>query len=77
MANKCVKQELKEQNRAFDKRVVSYEKKISELNEFRSRKLNEEREERTSVAEKGMVGRISFFASIDFYLFSSFHIPLF
>ena len=40
---------------------------------------DEEREERTSVAEKGMVGRISFFflPQSNFTFLSSFHNPLF
>ena len=52
VANKSVKQELKEQNKTFEKRAVAYEKKISELNEFRSRKLNEEREERIKIKKE-------------------------
>ena len=46
VANKSAKQESKQQSKTFDKKVEAYERKITELNEFKIRKLNEEREEK-------------------------------
>ena len=43
---KSSKQETKEQNKVFEKKVKEYEKKIVELNAFREKKLFEEREEK-------------------------------
>ena len=46
VALKSVKQDLKAQKKASEDKLVVYEKKLAELNEFKSKKLNEERQER-------------------------------
>ena len=46
VALKSNKQNIKEQNKAFDKKIETLEKKIVELNEFRNQKLSEERDEK-------------------------------
>ena len=46
VAFKSNKQNIKEQNKAFDKKIETLEKKIVELNEFRNQKLSEERDEK-------------------------------
>ena len=40
VANKSDKQESKQQSKNFDKKVEAYERKITELNEFKIRKAN-------------------------------------
>merc|ERR1712105_519937 len=46
IALKSMKQDLRSQSKAFDKELMGYQKKISELNEFKTKRLNEERKER-------------------------------
>ena len=46
VALKSVKQDLKAQSKSSDKKIAEYEKKLSELNEFKQKTLNQERRER-------------------------------
>ena len=46
VALKSAKQDLKIQSKASEGKLVKYEKKLSELNEFKTKKLNEERQEK-------------------------------
>ena len=46
VALKSVKQDLKVQRKTSEDKLLIYEKKLTELNEFKSMKLNEERQER-------------------------------
>ena len=46
VALKSVKQDLKAQIKASEGKLAAYEKKLSELNEFKAKKMNEERQER-------------------------------
>ena len=46
VALKTSKQEIKEQNKSFEKKVSVFEKKIEELSEYKVKKLSEEREEK-------------------------------
>ena len=46
VALKSVKQDLKVQRKTSEDKLLIYEKKLTELNEFKSKKLNEERQER-------------------------------
>ena len=43
---KSSKHEIKQQSKVFDKKLEVFEKKIADLNEFRAKKLAEEREEK-------------------------------
>ena len=52
VAIKSAKQESKEQCKCFDKKVEVYEKKILELNEFRTRKLKKEKLRRKKELKK-------------------------
>ena len=46
VALKSVKQDVKSQAKSFEKQIIEYEKKVSELNEFKIKKLDEERREK-------------------------------
>ena len=46
VALKSLKQDIKAQSKISEKKISDYEKKIHDLNEFRVRKLNEERQEK-------------------------------
>ena len=46
VALKSIKQDVKCQNKAFEKEITAYEKKVSDLNDFKTKKLNEERQEK-------------------------------
>ena len=46
VALKSAKQELKSQNKTFEKQLLASEKKVAELNNFKIKKLNDERQEK-------------------------------
>ena len=48
VALKSAKQDVKSQSKAFEKKLTSFEKKVSELTDFKTKKLNEERLERVA-----------------------------
>ena len=46
VALKSVKQDVKSQARSYEKQIIEYEKKVSELNEFKTKKQDEEKREK-------------------------------
>ena len=46
VALKTIKQDMKSKNESFEKEISAYEKKVFELNEFKTKKLDEEKREK-------------------------------